>query len=279
MSLKRPTDNDNSLKAYLWEIRGINPLSRSEEIELARIGGEENIKELIRRNLKFVVMIASKYKGMGVSVTDLINEGNIGMIHAARRFDPDRGVKFITYAVWWIRQAILQALADQAKVVRVPIKQAGLLMKIARKIEELSQKYRREPTREELAMELKLSVSTLESAMRVYRSYMSLDSPLKSEDDSSMFIDMLESNPDHSVEGDFIRLCLHHDLEKMLGTLTDREEMILRLRYGFDEPPMTLDKIGKRLKLTRERVRQIEKQAKEKLRSKAGVQVLEDYLH
>jgi len=218
------------------------------------------------------------YKGMGVSLTDLINEGNVGMIEASRRYDPNRGVKFITYAVWWIRQAILQALADQAKVVRLPVKQAGLLVKVTRTIEKLTQKLSREPTREELARELNIKLSTLETIMRVYRNYMSLDSPLNAGDDTTQFIDMLGSDSENSVEEDFIRLCLHHDMEKLLGCLSKREETILRMRYGFDEPPMTLEQIGRQMSLTRERIRQIEKVAKEKLRAKTGIRILEDYL-
>lgn len=274
----RSDKSTSALQAYLKEIRHIDPLPMSEEMKLARCGSEDALQELVKHNLKYVVKVASRYKGMGLSFTDLINEGNIGMIHAAKRYNPDRRVKFITYAVWWVRQSILQALAYQAKVVRLPVKQAGLLTKITRKVEKLSQKYSREPTMEELAAELQMRMPTLETIMRVYRSYMSLDSPLNSEDDTTRFVDMLEADPFSSVEEDFIRLCLHHDIEKLLKSLAEREELVLRMRYGFDEPPMTLEQIGSRLGLTRERIRQIEKTAKEKLKAKSGIKALEDYL-
>ncbi len=200
------------------------------------------------------------------------------MIMAAQRYRADKGVKFITYAVWWIRQSIIKALADQAKVVRLPVKQAGLLLKVSRCIDKMRQKLSREPAMDELAREMKIKPSTLETIMRVYRGYMSLDSPLKDEDNSTLFIDMLESESSNCVEEDFIRLCLHHDIDKLLKTLTKREEVIMRMRFGFDQPPATLERIGKRVGLTRERIRQIEKLAKEKLRSKTGIKILEDYL-
>ena len=268
----------DTLRVYLKEIGGLSPLSRSEEEKLARSHDDESIRKLVERNLKYVVLVANQYKGMGISLADLINEGNLGMLEAARRFDPERGVKFITYAVWWIRQAILRALADQAKVVRLPMKQAGLMNKMVKTMDALTQELGREPTVEEVAEKLGQKPKTLERVMRVYRGYMSLDSPLSDDNESTRFIDMLESDPEHSVEEDFIRLCLHHDMEKLLKSLPEREEAVLRMRYGFDEPPMTLEQIGKRMGLTRERIRQIEKTAKEKLRSKTRVKKLEDYL-
>jgi len=279
MAPKRNFERDtSSLSAYLREISHLNPLSKSEEMALARAGGEKALQELVKHNLKYVVKVAGRYKGMGLSFSDLINEGNIGMIMAAQRYRADKEVKFITYAVWWIRQSIIKALADQAKVVRLPVKQAGLLLKVSRCIGKMRQQLSREPGMDELAREMKIKPSTLDTIMRVYRSYMSLDSPLKNDDNSTLFIDMLESEPGNSVEEDFIRLCLHHDIEKLLKTLTQREETIMRMRFGFDQPPATLEKIGKHVGLTRERIRQIEKLAKEKLRSRTGIKILEDYL-
>lgn len=246
---------------------------------LARQGGEKALQELVKHNLKYVVKVAGRYKGMGLSFADLINEGNIGMIMAAQRYKADKNVKFITYAIWWIRQSIIKALADQAKVVRLPVKQAGLLLKVSKCINKMRQELSREPTMDELASEMNIKISSLDTIMRVYRSHMSLDSPLKDDDDSSArFIDMLESGSGNCVEEDFVRLCLHHDIEQLLKTLTEREEAIMRMRFGFDEPPITLEGIGRRVGLTRERIRQIEKLAKEKLRSKTGIKVLEDYL-
>lgn len=275
---KKPPVEDDPLRSYLREISGIHPLSRSEEKQLARAHDEESLRKLVERNLKYVVMVANQYKGMGISLGDLINEGNLGMMEAAKRFDPERGVKFITYAVWWVRQSILRALADQARVVRLPMKQAGLMNKMAKSVARLTQRLSREPSLEEVAADLGIKIKSLERVMRVYRSYMSLDSPLSDNDDSTSFVDMLESDPEHSVEEDYIRLCLHHDIEALLKNLPEREEAVIRMRYGFDEPPMTLEEIGDRLGLTRERIRQIEKSAKERLRSKTGVNALEDYL-
>ncbi|MGK7345955.1 MAG: sigma-70 family RNA polymerase sigma factor [Candidatus Nitrospinota bacterium M3_3B_026] len=275
---KNSRAEENPLRAYLKDISGIHPLSRSEEKELGRKHDEASLRELVERNLKYVVMVANQYKGMGLSLEDLINEGNLGMMEAARRFDPERGVKFITYAVWWIRQAILRALADQARVVRLPMKQAGLMSKMAKSVDALTHKLGREPALSEVAESLGVKVKALERVMRVYKGYMSLDSPLSRDNDSTHFVDMLETDPEHSIEDDYIRLCLHHDMASLLKTLPQREEAVLRFRYGFDEPPMTLEEIGRRMGLTRERIRQIEKQAKEKLRSRLGVKVLEDYI-
>ncbi len=278
ISREKISHSDDPLQTYLSEISHINPLSREEEKRLARLGDEESLRKLVERNLKYVVMVANRYKGMGISLADLINEGNVGMIEAARRFDPERGVKFITYAVWWIRQSILRALAEQSRVVRLPVKQAGLLHKTAKAIERLTHKFSREPTMDELAKELGVRQKALGTIMRVYRGYMSLDSTLNEDGSAVTFMDMLESDPTHSVEEDFIRLCLHHDMEKLLRALPEREEEVLKLRYGFNAPPMTLENIGSRLGLTRERVRQIERAAKVRLRSKSGIKILEDYL-
>lgn len=271
------TNIEDSLKVYLREIKGFNPLTRAEEIDLARDGGEGAINKLVERNLKYVVMVANRYKGMGISMSDLVNEGNIGMLTAARRFQPDRGVKFITYASWWVRQAILRALAEQARVVRLPMKQVGLLSRIARAVETLTRELSREPRVDEVARRLHIKVSSMETILRVYRDYVSLDSPI-SDDNQSTYLDILRPEDEVSLEEDFIRLCLHHDMAALLDDLPERDAAVLRMRYGFDEPPMTLEEIGKRLGLTRERVRQIEKGAKEKLRAKTKVRILEDYL-
>ncbi|MBI5816214.1 MAG: RNA polymerase sigma factor RpoD/SigA [Nitrospinae bacterium] len=267
----------DSLNAYLKDISGITPLTRAEEIELARDGGDASVRKLVERNLKYVVMVANHYKGMGMSMNDLINEGNIGMMVAARRFNPDKGVKFITYAVWWVRQAILRALAEQARIVRLPVKQAGLINRITRAVEALSHRLKREPKLDEVAGEMRIRPKSLETIMRVYKDYMSLDSPI-SDDDSVSLGDLLGTSPESSVEEEFIRLCFHHDMEKLLAELPEREAEVLRMRYGFDDPPMTLEGVGGKLGLTRERIRQIEKSAKEKLRVKTRIRILEEYL-
>jgi RNA polymerase primary sigma factor len=278
MRKKKFASEGSPLQYYLEEIRDIHPLTKPEELKLARKGDEKSLRELVQRNLKYVVVVANRYKGLGLAVTDLINEGNIGMIEAAKRFDPKRKVKFITYAVWWIRQSILQALSDQARVVRLPVKQAGLMQKITRKIEEMTKKNRKEPSMDDLAAAMGLKPAALETVMRVYRTYVSLDTPLNGEDDSVEFLDMMETSGQKSIEEDFVQLCLHHDVEKMLKGLNEREREVIKLRYGFDSPSMTLERIGKRLGLTRERIRQIEKSAKEKLRARSGAKILEEYL-
>lgn len=278
MFIGKSTDSDgDSLNAYLRDISDIHPLSKAEERHLADTGDDESLRKLVERNLKYVVMVANHYKGMGISLPDLINEGNVGMMQAALRFRPDKNVKFITYAVWWVRQSIFRALAEQASVVRLPIKQAGLLSKISKAVEQLRHALSREPVLEEVAEKLMMKPVSLERVMRVYRGYMSLDSPLNDER-GTLFIDMLEADPEHSVEEDYFRLCLHHDIKKLMHKLPERQEAVLRMRYGFDEPPMTLAGIGKRLGLTRERVRQIEKSAKNKLRSAMSLTHLEDFL-
>jgi RNA polymerase primary sigma factor len=271
------TDIEDSFRAYLKDIRELNPLTHAEETSLAQDGGAQALHKLVERNLKYVVMVANRYKGMGVPMSDLVNEGNIGMITAANRFKSEKGVKFITYASWWVRQAILHALADQARVVRLPIKQAGLLSRITHGVEALTKELNREPRVDEVARRLRIKVSTLEIILRVYRDYISLDSPI-SDDNRLSYMDMLQPELEMSLEEDFIRLCLHHEMTKLLDELPEREASILRMRYGFEDAPMTLDEIGKRIGLTRERVRQIEKAAKEKLRMKTKVRILEEYL-
>ena len=266
------------MRAYMKDIGNLNPLTRAEERKLALLGDKKSLDTLVVRNLKYVVRVANRYKGMGLGLTDLINEGNVGLIEAARRFDPERKVKFITYGVWWIRQSILRALAEQSRVVRLPVKQAGLIKKITRTVSNLKQKNQKEPSIEELAKELSMKPATLEAVMRVFREYSSLDSPLSGEEGSATFIDLMEADPEHSVEDDFISLCLHHDIERALNDLPGKEEEVLRLRFGFDEPPMTLEEVGRRVGLTRERVRQIEKSGKTKLRSWHNLSLLEDYL-
>lgn len=270
-------DIEDSLKTYLKDIRRLDPLTRAEEMDLARDGGEDAIHKLVERNLKYVVMVANRYKGMGMSMSDLVSEGNIGILTAAHRFKSDRGVKFITYASWWVRQSILRALAEQARVVRLPLKQAGLLSRITRAVESLTRELNREPRVDEVARRLLIKLSTLEIILRVYRDYISLDSPI-SDDNRLSYMDILRPETETSLEEDFIRLCLHHDMARLLDELPARDAEVLRMRYGFDDAPMTLEEIGKRMGLTRERVRQIEKAAKERLRAKTKIRILEDYL-
>lgn len=266
------------LWAYLKDISSIKPLSGKEEKILAAKGDQKSLNELVSRNLKYVVSVANRYKGCGISLPDLINEGNIGLIEAAKRFDPEKGVKFITYAVWWIRQSILHALAEQAGSVRLPIKQAGLLHKVSAKYRELFLSLRREPTTEDVANSLKISPEDVEAVMRVYRFHLSLDAPLKENDDTS-YLDMLTSSTEHPVDEDLLFSSLKKEIEGLLSELNPREKKLLKMRFGFRGEPMTLEEIGKKVGLSRERVRQIEKRAKIKLLSKAKTRAVKDYLN
>lgn len=266
------------LWAYLKDISSIKPLSGREEKILAAKGDQKSLNELVSRNLKYVVSVANRYKGCGISLPDLINEGNIGLIEAAKRFDPQKGVKFITYAVWWIRQSILHALAEQAGSVRLPIKQAGLLHKVSAKYRELFLSLRREPTTEDVANSLKISPEDVESLMRVYRFHLSLDTPLKENDDTS-YLDMLTSSTEHPVDEDLIFSSFKKEIDGLLSELNPREKKVLKMRFGFRGEPMTLEEIGKKVGLSRERVRQIEKRAKIKLLSKAKTRAVKDYLN
>lgn len=265
---KEESATTDVLTRYMADISKIKPLTREEEAALGkqiRKSSSKALQELVRRNLKYVVTVASKFKGCGLSFQDLIEEGNIGLIQAAKRFDAGRHVKFITYAVWWIRQAIMHSLAEQAGTVRLPIKQAGKLYKINRKYKSMSQILEREPTSSEIADGLGLREEDMESVMRAYRTHVSLDTPLKDGDDTP-YIDLLE-NPNYIPYDDqIIQTALNKQIDELLKDLSPREEQILRLRFGFDEESKTLEEIGETLGLSRERVRQIEKKAKERLR-------------
>jgi RNA polymerase primary sigma factor len=235
------------------------------------------LHELVRRNLKYVVTVANKYRGCGLSLQDLIEEGNIGMIQAAKRFDGKRNVKFITYAVWWIRQAIMHSLAEQSGTVRLPIKQAGKLYKIERKYKSLTQELEREPTTSEVAEDLGYKVDDIENIMRAYRTHLSLDTPLR-DDDVTPYLDLLE-NPDYIPYDDQImKASLHDKVDNMLKHLSKREEQIIRMRFGFNGETRTLEDIGKEIGLSRERVRQIEKRAKARLKSRSASESLEEHL-
>lgn len=258
------------LSKYMADISKIKPLTREEEGELAKEIQKSNpkaLQELVRRNLKYVVTVASKFKGCGPSFQDLIEEGNIGLIQAAKRFDGTRNTKFITYAVWWIRQAIMHSLAEQAGTVRLPIKQAGKLYKINRQYKALSQLLEREPTRSEIVDGLGIQEEDMESIMRAYRTHVSLDTPLKAGDDTP-YIELLE-NPNYIPYDDqIIQTSLNEQIDTILKDLSSREEQVLRMRFGFDCESKTLEEIGEILGLSRERVRQIENRAKARLRAK-----------
>lgn len=271
--------SDATIALYLKEISGMKPLPREEEEFLGRKiakGDQDSVDELVKHNLKYVVTIANKYRGCGVSLCDLINEGNIGLIHSAHKFDPRRKVKFITYATWWIRQAVMQAIARHSGMVSLPIKQTGILSKVEEQCREMLQSQNREPTLEELAKSLRMPPEELESILRVYRTHLSLNTPINDKIAASYLDFIVEKDP-FSMEAAMIQKDLRDEILSMLGELPERESLVIKLRFGFDGPPMTLEEIGKITSLSRERVRQIEKRVKEKLRSKAKSKMLKEY--
>ncbi len=269
-SSSSPSEGDNTLGQYLKDISKIKHLTKAEEGELSieiQNGNVKAMQELVRRNLKYVVSVANKFKNCGLSLQDLIEEGNIGLIQAAKRFDGSRNIKFITYASWWIRQAIMHALAEQSGTVKRPVKQASNLYKIGKRYESLSQYLEREPTKAEIAEVMDLDIEQVESILRAYKTHLSLDTPLN-DNDKTPYVDLLES-PDYIPYDDQIFVSsLREKTEEMLKALSPREESILRMRFGFGGDPMTLESIGKAIGLSRERVRQIEERAKKKLLQK-----------
>jgi RNA polymerase primary sigma factor len=278
---KIPKVTPDSLTAYLAEVRRRPVPTPEEEMELGRrikAGDTEAVHELVERNLRFVLQVAGKYKGSDIPLTDLINEGNLGLIHAARKFDPDRGARFITYAVWWIRQAIMHALAAGGGAVRLPIKQAELLSKLRHKIEAVRQETGTEPTAEELALALDIKPEDVSDLLRVYRPQLSLDAPLNDNMDSTR-LDLLESSRLPSSEDVYLHASLINEVRELLNHLEPREAMILRARFGFDDKPKSLAAIGRELGLSRERVRQIETRARSKLRALAKDKAIRPHLN
>ena len=275
-----PSLGEDTLSIYLHELGKYDVLSREDEHEYAvkvKNGSEEAFNHLVRSNLRYVVSVANRYKGLGLSLEDLINEGNIGLIHAIRRFDPDRGVKLITYAVWWIRQSIMHSIADQTGTVRLPIKQAGLMHKISSTYRTLRQELGREATTEELAERLQVKMGDIENVMRVYRTYLSLDAPI-SEGGETSYLDMLEEKDAVSAEENLFQHSMEDDIDELLRDLEPREKEIIRMRFGFDGDPMTLEEIGRKIGLSRERIRQIEKKVIRRFRARAKNKTLLDYL-
>jgi RNA polymerase primary sigma factor len=256
------------LNQYMKEINKINLLSREEEITLARSikkGDSKAIQEMVRRNLKYVVTVAKKYRGYGLSLQDLIEEGNIGLIQAAKRFDVSRNVKFITYAVWWIKQAIMHSLAEQSGAVKLPVKQAGKVSRFNKKSQEMYQSMEREPTQSEVAKNLGFNDDEINSVMRAYRKHLSLDTPLQN-DDQTPYLNLLENKDSIPYDDQIMRESLNKKVDQMLEDLSEREAMILKMRFGFSGEVETLENIGRKIGLSRERVRQIEKRAKQRLK-------------
>ena len=255
----------DTLNTYLKTIGKIPVTTREEELELAakiQEGDAEAVKRLVEGNLRFVVKVAQGYQGCGMSLPDLINEGNIGLLEAAKRFDASKGVKFISYGVWWIRQAIMQALAEQSGAVRLPLKQAGLLYKLGQAYTELLQRNDgKEPTPEELAKQLNVSRKEVDNILRVSRNYLSLDAPV-SESDDSTFIDLMEAKQIAPVEQTLINESIEDLLSEMLSQISEREEVVLRLRYGLNfEEPLSVEDTATYLHISENAVREREQAA------------------
>ena len=273
---------ESSLDQYLKEISAYPLLKREDEIDLAiriRKGEEEALDKLVRSNLRFVVSVAKKYQNQGVALGDLINEGNLGLIRAAHKFDETKGIKFISYAVWWIRQAILQALAEQSRIVRVPLNRAGALHRIGRRSSTLVQELGREPTLEELADELDLSEDEVERTLAISQTHLSLDAPLTPGEDNRL-LDYLPDQFSAGPDDETYERALTNTVEEALGSLKEREARVLRLYFGLEDgkDPMTLEEIGSMLGITRERVRQIKEKALVRLRHASRARYLETFM-
>ncbi|MBM4187274.1 MAG: sigma-70 family RNA polymerase sigma factor [Gemmatimonadetes bacterium] len=276
-----PSGDDGSLDVYLREISRYPLINQDEEVVLAqriRGGEEEALDKLVRSNLRFVVSVAKKYQNQGVSLSDLINEGNLGLIRAAHKFDETKGIKFISYAVWWIRQAILQALAEQSRIVRVPLNRAGTLHRITRRSSALQQELGREPTAAEVAESMDIEVEEVEKTLSISQNHVSLDAPLTPGEENRLF-DYLPDTQNPGPDAETFERALTQSIEEVLGSLRDREAKILRMYFGLEGPePMTLEEIGTKLGITRERVRQIKEKALSRLRHVSRSKALESYL-
>jgi RNA polymerase primary sigma factor len=271
-----------SLEKYLQEIGKVDLLTPEEEVELAKRikqGDQAALEKLTKANLRFVVSVAKQYQNQGLSLSDLINEGNLGLIKAAQRFDETRGFKFISYAVWWIRQSILQALAEQSRIVRLPLNKVGSLNKINKAFSELEQEFEREPTPEELANLLEITSDEVETTLGVAARHVSMDAPFIDGEDNSL-LDVLENTVTPATDAHLEYLeSLRREIERSLGTLTERQADVVRLYFGLNiEHPMSLEDIGDKFGLTRERVRQIKDKAINKLRAASKSKLLKHYL-
>lgn len=279
---KQFTNRDShSLDKYLQEIGKVDLLTPEQEIDFSikiKRGDQVALEKLVKANLRFVVSVAKQYQNQGLSLGDLINEGNLGLIKAAKRFDETRGFKFISYAVWWIRQSILQALAEQSRIVRLPLNRVGALNKIGKAYNNLEQEYEREPTAAEIAKELEMDLDEVSETLKMSSRHVSMDAPFSQGEENSL-LDVLASDenplPDTSLMSDSLR----REIERALSTLTEREAEVIKLYFGFDgEHSLTLEEIGEQFHLTRERVRQIKEKAIRRLRHTSRSRNLRAYL-
>lgn len=271
-----------SLEKYLQEIGKVDLITPEEEVQLAiriKQGDQKALEKLTKANLRFVVSVAKQYQNQGLSLSDLINEGNLGLIKAAQRFDETRGFKFISYAVWWIRQSILQALAEQSRIVRLPLNKVGLSNKISKAYSQLEQEYEREPSTEELAELLEIGTEEVETTLGVAARHVSVDAPFVDSEDNTL-LDILENPNSDSADAELYHgESLRCEIERSLSTLTDRQRDVIKLYFGIGVPnPMSLEDIGEKFSLTRERVRQIKDKAITKLRTASRCQLLKTYL-
>ena len=269
-----------SLDKYLQEIGKEDLITVEEEVELAqriKKGDQEALEKLTKANLRFVVSVAKQYQNQGLSLPDLINEGNLGLIKAAEKFDETRGFKFISYAVWWIRQSILQALAEQSRIVRLPLNQVGSLNKINKAFARFEQENERTPSPEELANVLDLPKEKVSDTLRVSGRHVSVDAPFSDGDDNNL-LDVLVNTDSPNADRGLINESLSTEVERALATLTDRERDIIRYFFGIGCPEMTLEEIGEKFGLTRERVRQIKEKAIRRLRHSSRNKFLKSYL-
>lgn len=269
-----------SLDKYLQEIGREDLITVEEEVELAgriRNGDRVALEKLTRANLRFVVSVAKQYQNQGLSLPDLINEGNLGLIKAAEKFDETRGFKFISYAVWWIRQSILQALAEQSRIVRLPLNQVGSLNKISKALQHFEQQYERKPSAEELAEELDMPIDKIAETLKMSGRHISVDAPFVEGEDNSL-IDVMVNEDSPNADRGLINESLSKEIERALSTLTDREADIIRKFFGIGVAEMTLEEIGEEFGLTRERVRQIKEKAIRRLRNNSRSKLLKTYL-
>ena len=275
------TRESQSLDKYLQEIGKVELLDPEEEIELARRikkGDQKSLEKLTKANLRFVVSVAKQYQNQGLSLGDLINEGNLGLIKAAKRFDETRGFKFISYAVWWIRQSILQALAEQSRIVRLPLNRVGALNKIGKAFSTLEQEFEREPSASELAEELDMSLFEVADTLKISGRHLSMDAPFIQGEDNRL-LDVIQDERTPMPDYTLIRESLSKEVERALSTLTEREAEVIRLYFGLGrEHSLTLEEIGEKFQLTRERVRQIKEKAIRRLRHASRSKQLRAYL-
>jgi RNA polymerase primary sigma factor len=279
---KQVTNRDTpSLDKYLQEIGKVDLISPEEEVILARrikSGDSDALSKLVKANLRFVVSVAKQYQNQGMSLPDLINEGNLGLMKAAQRFDETRGFKFISYAVWWIRQAILQSLAEQARIVRLPVNKIGSINRINRAFSRLEQEYEREPSSQEIADMLEMASDEVKDSLKTNGRTVSMDAPISSEEDNNMY-DVLQSVDTPSPDKNLINESLAYEIERALSTLSPRESKVLKLYFGINmKHPFTLEEIGEELALTRERVRQIKEKAIKRIQYTTRCRILKSYL-